>query len=217
MEISLINGIDYDSNVYVISGIVPTVIDCGTGLNYNYIQNKIEEILNPKKIKQIIFTHEHFDHVGGIKKLIEFCKNNPKIFAHFKASEKIEKGESEFAKMLGLTMPKMPIDIKLSGGEELTIGNEKFIVIYSPGHSLGSICLYCKENKTLFSGDTIFAYGSFGRYDFPGGNLIQLKNSIKNLSKLEVENLYPGHDVIIKKDAKKHILKSLENIENIYD
>jgi len=212
MEIHCICGLDYDSNVYCITGKKPTIIDCGTGLHHNYILEKLNEILNLELIEQIVLTHEHYDHCGGVKKLYENTKTDTKIIAHKLAAEKIEHGESDFAKMLGGTMPKMPVDIELNENDELEIGDEKFLVLNTPGHTPGSICLYSSDSKTLFSGDTIFAYGSFGRYDFPGGNANDLKESIKRLSALDVVNLYPGHESIVEGEANKHIKKTLENV-----
>ena len=74
-----------------------------------------------------------------------------------------------------------------------------------------TICLYNKKSKTLFSGDTVFANGSFGRYDFPGGDASQLRKSIERLSALDVANLYPGHETIVEGDANRHMRATLEN------
>ena len=215
MEVHCIYGIDYDSNIYVITGKNTTVIDCGTGLHNRYIHDKISEIVDLSEIKQIILTHEHYDHCGGIKYLFEQTNGKAKIFAHEKASDKIEKGESDFASMLGGSMPKMPVDIKLNDNEEILIGDEKFQILNTPGHTPGCICLYNEKNKVLISGDTIFAYGSFGRYDFPGGNIHDLKKSIQRLEKLDVLDIYPGHESIVKNDGNSHLKKSLENISSI--
>lgn len=215
MEINCIYGMGYDSNIYLINGKIPTIIDCGTGLYYNDVVKEIKEIINPEKIRQIILTHEHYDHCGGVKKVFELTEKNAKIFAHKNASEKIEKGDSDFAKMLGGEMPKMPVDIKLKNQDILTIGDEKYQVIHTPGHTPGCICLYDEKNKSLISGDTVFSYGSFGRYDFPGGDVNQLKESIHKLTKLEVENLYPGHESIVEGNAKEHIAMSYKNIKYI--
>lgn len=212
MKIYCIYGRSYDSNIYVVTGKLPTIIDCGTGLNQKYVESKIHEIVNSKDILQIILTHEHFDHCGGLKKIYEVCNKNVKIFAHSLASQKIEKGQSDFANFLGGIMPKMPIDIKFKDKEKIKIGDEKFLIIHTPGHTPGCICLYSQESKTLFSGDTVFAYGSFGRYDFPGGNHYDLKESIQKLSKFDIKNLYPGHEKIVEGDGNLHLKKSLENI-----
>jgi hydroxyacylglutathione hydrolase len=65
-------------------------------------------------------------------------------------------------------------------------------VIFTPGHSPGSVSLYLEEDKILISGDVVFA-GSIGRTDFPGGSPSLLRKSIDRLSQLDVEYLVPGH------------------------
>ena len=109
-------------------------------------------------------------------------------------------------------MPKINIDIKIKNEEYINIGDESFKVLLTPGHSPGSICLYNENEKSLVSGDTIFSYGSFGRYDLSGGSYNQLKKSIERLNILDVENLYPGHDMFIEREGNKHIKMAFENI-----
>jgi len=215
MEIHCICGINYDSNIYIILGENPTIIDCGTGLYNDQVLKKLTEIIDPKKIEQIILTHEHYDHCGGVKKIFESVSSNVKILAHIDASEKIESGESNFALMLGGTMPKMPVDIKLKEGEDVHIGDEIFVVLHTPGHTPGSMCLYSKDSKSLISGDTIFPFGSFGRYDFPEGDGNLLKKSIERIAEYDIVNLYPGHESIIEGDAQKHINLTLKNTKYI--
>ncbi len=215
MNIKTIYGINYDSNIYVIDGEKPTIIDCGTGMHHNRVIDEIKDFIELERISQIILTHEHFDHTGGAKKIKEELRENTKVISHRIASEKIEKGESDFARMLGSKMEKTQVDIKLDDKDKTKIGNKEWLVIYTPGHTPGSICLYEKDSKSLISGDTIFSFGSFGRYDFPGGNLIDLKKSIEKISKIDIENLYPGHERIVENDANKHIQKSLQNISCI--
>jgi glyoxylase-like metal-dependent hydrolase (beta-lactamase superfamily II) len=212
MKIHCIYGIGYDSNIYLIIGENTTMIDTGTGLNINYTLDKIKSFINPSEIKQIVLTHEHFDHCGGIKPILEIIKKKILILAHEYASKKMESGKSNFAEMLGAEMPIINVDVKLSQDDEIILGDEKFIVLHTPGHTPGSICLYSKDKKIIFTGDTVFSYGSFGRYDLPGGNKYQLQDSIKRLSRLDVKKLYPGHEKIIEIDGYHHIKKSLENI-----
>jgi len=211
MEIHCICGHDYDSNIYIIKGEIPTVIDCGTGLYNKEVVRDIKKIIDPSLIKQIILTHEHFDHCGGVKKIYEITNNKAQVIAHEYATEKIERGESYFARMLGGVMPKMHVDVKLKDGDSLTIGNELFKVIHTPGHTPGCICLYSKVSKSLISGDTVFSLGSFGRYDLPSGDANLLKKSIELLAKLDIVNLYPGHESFIEGNANEHLALSLKN------
>jgi hydroxyacylglutathione hydrolase len=215
MKIHCIYGRNFDSNIYVIPGEKTTIVDTGTGLHNKEVVGDIEKLVDSETINQIIITHEHFDHCGGIKKIFEITDGKAKIMAHINASEKIERGESEFAKMLGGIMPKMPANIKLKDGDTIIVGDEPFEVLHTPGHTPGCICLYSKTSKSLISGDTVFSHGSFGRYDFPGGDADILRQSIERLAKLDVVNLYPGHESIVEGDGKKHMSMVLRNIRSI--
>ena len=135
-----------------------------------------------------------------------------KIVSYENAADKIERGESIYAKLLGGVMPKMPVDVRLINGDTINIGDEAFEVIHTPGHTPGSMCLYSKVSKSLISGDTIFAYGSFGRYDFPGGDPVLLIQSIEKLAELDVKNLYPGHELYVEDGGKEHMAMVLESI-----
>ena len=95
----------------------------------------------------------------------------------------------ETARFFGLP----PAEFKADGSLEnnrLDTGNMKLIP--SPGHSPDSICFYHPEAKTLICGDVVFA-GNTGRADLPGGNADELKQSIEELSQLEINYLLPGH------------------------
>ena len=148
MEIHCIYGRSYDSNIYIIVGESPTIIDCGTGLHHNEVAKVINNLIDPTTITQIILTHEHYDHCGGVKKLHELTGGNAKIIAHKDAADKIEKGKSMFARMLGGIMPKMPVDIRVDEGDTLNIGDELFEVIRTPGHTPGYQMMHVKLPKT---------------------------------------------------------------------
>jgi glyoxylase-like metal-dependent hydrolase (beta-lactamase superfamily II) len=83
----------------------------------------------------------------------------------------------------------------------LQVGDMKFQIIHAPGHSPGSICLYWPQEKALFTGDVIFNQG-IGRTDLPGGDGEALKESIRRLSKLDVEHLLSGHGEIVSGAAR---------------
>jgi len=214
MGIHPILGRDYDSNVYLLTGATPTLIDTGTGFHSREILQEITNVLNPKTIRQIILTHEHFDHVGGTPDLLQASHNQARVGAHQDIVEKLKAGKSTFAEMLGGHMPSLTITLPLTDGTTLRCGDLTFTILSTPGHSPGSLCLYNPEEKILFSGDTVFAGGGFGRYDFPGGIYDSLLASIQRLAGLPVTALYSGHGPLVTHDAADHICQALDNIIN---
>jgi hydroxyacylglutathione hydrolase len=215
MDIFTIPGRDYDSNVYVISGEIPTIIDTGTGFYSQMIIETIQKIINLHQIRQILLTHEHYDHVGGVQDIVRMTKGTVQIFAHKDVVLKLKEGKSTFAEMIGGVMPNIDVDVPLVDGAQLTLGNEIFEVLVTPGHSIGSLCFYSKKSEVLFSGDTIFAHGGFGRYDFPGGDFNLLLHSIERLATLNVKNLYPGHGPIVETNGADHVSQALYNIRSL--
>jgi hydroxyacylglutathione hydrolase len=215
MDIFLIPGREYDSNVYVVVGKIPTVIDTGTGFYTRMVLEEIQKIVPLNQIQQILLTHEHYDHVGGVQDIVQASDGTAKIFAHKDVVPKLKEGKSTFAEMLGGVMPKIKVDVPLAGGEQLTCGDQSFEVLITPGHSIGGLCFYSKKRQVLFSGDTIFSDGGFGRYDFPGGDFQTLLNSIERLAVLDVKNLYPGHGSIVEQHGREHVLKSLRSIRSL--
>jgi len=137
---------------------------------------EVEKILkvvekNKLKVKYIINTHSHFDHVSGNEEIVK--KTGAKIIVH--------------------RLVKMKVDIFVDDNDVIKLGNLKIKVIHTPGHTPDSICLLV-ENK-LLTGDTLFV-GECGRTDFPGGDSRQMYDSLFNkLMKLDNNiGIYPGHD-----------------------
>ena len=215
MDICTIPGKDYDSNVYVLQGRIPTIVDTGTGFYSKVILETIGTLLSLRQVMQIVLTHEHYDHVGGVLDIVRATKGTARIYAHKDIVLKLKEGRSTFAEMLGGVMPRIAVDVPLSDEMHITMGDEIFQVLLTPGHSIGSLCLYNKEQEVLFSGDTVFAYGGFGRYDFPGGDFRLLLLSIERLAGLSIEKLYPGHGPVIETQGATHVLKSLQNIRSL--
>ena len=85
-------------------------------------------------------------------------------------------------------------DSRLDDNDLLHIGDLEFKVIHTPGHTKGGICLYCEQEKLLFSGDTMFR-GSWGRIDLPTASLEDIMDSITNkIMPLPGDTIvYPGH------------------------
>lgn len=128
----------------------------------------------------ILLTHGHFDHVGAAAALAE--RYHCPVYLH----------EADRALPARLTGGPLPQTHALHEGDELAVGALRFRVLETPGHSAGSVSLLCCD--ALFSGDTIFAGGSWGRTDFPGGSEPALRASLRRLAALPPQTrVFPGH------------------------
>ncbi|MFX1259017.1 MAG: MBL fold metallo-hydrolase [Promethearchaeota archaeon] len=217
-----------DCNQYIIedqSTNELSLFDAGNGISMNSLIKGMEKFnLNYENITKIFLTHEHVDHVLGIYKLIKILENDPpEIFAYGETAKILERGEERkiLPIMFGLSARRFEVEIiplkinDLSKQKEIEISTEfKFEIIYTPGHSLGSICYYEPRKKMLIPGDLVFIGGSFGRYDFPGGSLNKLVNSIKYVNDLDVKYLLPGH-MGISDQGNQQIAYSYRMIQSI--
>ena len=139
------------------------------------------------KLKYILLTHGHFDHIAGIRP-----NSDVKVVMHKADLGWLEK-TNQYLPMFGMPQMTIPkIDIYVQDGDILKLGDLEIKVIHTPGHTQGGVC-YLADGK-LFSGDTIFRE-SVGRCDLEGGDFDQIVESIENkIFTLPPETLlYPGH------------------------
>lgn len=159
----------------------------------NVPQNLIE-ILDAMqvKMKYILLTHCHGDHIGGVSRIKE--KYGGKILIHTKDAIGLKDVSINLSTHIGLEPIVLQEDARINDGDLLHVGNLEFQVIHTPGHTCGSISLYCEKEKMLFSGDTLFR-GSWGRIDLPTSSFEDIISSITNkLIKLPADTIvYPGH------------------------
>jgi hydroxyacylglutathione hydrolase len=141
----------------------------------------------------VIATHSHPDHIEAAELVVE------KSGALFTLSREEDEFYRTTGKMLFKAFGSKPPQVEpffylKEGALSLGAKNNKIEIkiLFTPGHSPGSISLYLEKDKILITGDVVFA-GSVGRTDFPGGSPSLLRKSIDKLSQLDVEYLVPGH------------------------
>ena len=123
------------------------------------------------KVKFAVGTHGHFDHISTLRELAGAL--GARVVAHERSP--------------------MNYDLPVKGGDVLMVGQNEIKVIYTPGHTADSICLY--DGKNIFTGDTLFI-GNCGRTDLPGGSTEEMFRSLHDvILKLPPSTtIYPGHD-----------------------
>lgn len=145
---------------------------------------------NSSKIKYILLTHKHFDHIRGTKKVKELCPD-AKVVIHNLDADGLCDSFKSLATYFGFEQENVLPDLLCNDGDVIDMGDVKILVMHTPGHSEGGVCYVVKE--AIFCGDTIFE-GSCGRTDFPGGDWAVLSASLKKLKELSGDYiLYPGH------------------------
>ena len=145
---------------------------------------------NSIKIKYILLTHMHFDHIRGTSAVKKLCPD-AKIVIHYLDAEGLSDANLSLAYLFGFEQEKITADVLCEDLDVLTLGLNEIKVIHTPGHTVGGVCYLV--NDVIFCGDTIFE-GSCGRTDFPGGSWQVLTESLKKLKDLDGDFiLYPGH------------------------
>ncbi len=176
-----INGYDHNFSYFVVDQETRQafVVDPGD-VPHLLSVIEVEDLI----IKGLIITHSHFDHVSGVKEMVE--RFGVPVYVHKNARGKLEAVDEQM--------------VYLEDGDKLHIGKIQLKVIYTPGHSDDSVCYLIEaENNDsgkseLLTGDTVFVEGC-GRADLVNSNVADLYTSLQKLKELPADTLvYPGHD-----------------------
>ena len=189
----------YESNTFWLSARKNAVVDLGSVMTAK--QLPLDEACC------IILTHLHYDHTAALDGLKLSGKT---VVMMHEADAKAIGTSASAAHFFGARAPKFRVDTVLTDGAEIDLGDSTLRVIHTPGHTPGSICLYEVQSKSLFSGDTVFPYGSIGRTDLPGGSSRDLIRSISQMVTLDVSVLYPGHGEVTANNVNEQIKQSLK-------
>ena len=143
-----------------------------------------------EKIKYIVNTHSHVDHIMGNKEMVK--RTGAKVVIHEEEARYLVQTPADLLMMFRAT-PSPPADLLVKEGDVIQVGKVGLKVIHTPGHSPGGVSLYI--DGMVFTGDTLFV-GSVGRTDFPGSSWEAMETSIrKKLYVLPGDTIvFPGHN-----------------------
>ena len=184
------NPYTYSCNVYLIRGNtnsfsdINTLIDTGTD---DFVYRELQEMstgIGKRRVEQVILTHEHFDHSGGLPLLIK--EYNPSVWALSRA----------------IPNARLPHD-----GMTIKAGDSDAVLILTPGHSSDSMCVYIPSEKILFSGDTPLVIRTGG-----GTYTSGFVDALQKLVRLDIETIYSGHDNPLSSGVKDILKNTLENV-----
>ena len=181
----------YTSNVYLVLGTwnavqdVNTLVDVGRDHEVMRLIEEASTGVGKKRVEQVVLTHSHYDHTSLLPQIIKAYHPVVYAFSH--------------------SLPG--VDHILTDGEVLKLGDRTFEVIYTPGHSSDSICLYCEEDRVLFAGDTPVLINSTD-----AGHEDVFIQALYELCKRGVKAIYFGHGEPLLENCSARLADSLKNV-----
>lgn len=168
---------------------VSLLVDTG---DYSYeIEEKVKQF-GAERLKYILLTHGHFDHIGNVARLKRKFPDVKVVISKYDAPFTNDDDLNLSYRHSDYPVEHFDADVLVKEGSELEFGKEMIRVMETPGHTRGSVCYILGNN--LFSGDMLFR-GSIGRIDFPTSDRNDMINSLEKLKALEENyNVYCGHD-----------------------
>ncbi len=180
----------YSSEVYLIRGDWNHLSDVNTLVDVGANGAVVSELLSlatgvgKRAVQQVVLTHSHFDHSGGLDRIAE--EFDPEVWAYSHHNPRCK---------------------RVRDGQSMHLGDRDFYVIYSPGHSNDSICLYGPDDGVLFSGDTEL------NLMMPGGSYSRsFVRTLETLVALPLKTIFPGHGDPLVEGVGDMLRRSLDNV-----
>lgn len=184
----------FSENSYILSDETGECVVIDPGCHNNTEEQELTNYINENGLKpvKLLNTHCHVDHVFGNLFVAEKWKLGLEVH---KLDVPVLESFAKVCQMYGFTPGPQPAPSAfLEDGHAVVFGNSTLHILLTPGHSPGSVCFYCAEQKFVIGGDVLFL-NSIGRTDLPGGDFDTLEKSIREkLYTLHDDvKVYPGH------------------------
>ncbi|WP_254863140.1 MBL fold metallo-hydrolase [Halovivax gelatinilyticus] len=171
----------FTSNAFLVDGSRTVLVDAGSNFD---VVSAIED--RSDRLDAVVLTHTHPDHVGNV----------PAVASAFDVE------------VWGYDSTVDGVDRELTDGEEVTLGEDDYVVVHTPGHKDDHVCLYAADPGILFAGDLVFQNGGFGRTDLPEGDRATLVASIDRVLETvdpALREMHVGHGPSVTTDPYDHI------------
>ena len=162
-------------------------------------------------VRYIILTHHHFDHSSGAKQLRD--ATGAQVTLHAQEERFLKDWQSETPQDLEVPADQKAVveqisrfrrqaaeagpDVRVKDGDTLKVGSLTIEVVHTPGHTLGSVCLYLREERALFTGDTALGLGTVAVSPPPYGDMALYLQSLERLKSYDCAVMLPGHGLAV--------------------
>ncbi|MEG0260129.1 MAG: MBL fold metallo-hydrolase [Lysinibacillus sp.] len=216
----------YDCNIYLIDGGNSlALIDAGAGIETERIINEIKDAgFDPLQVDFIFLTHAHADHAGGAYELSKQC--DAVLYGLADTARFVSTGDTEAISLSAAIkagiypsnyhFPSCPVT-PINDGEKFQVGDLKIHAIETLGHSDGHASYYMEYagKRCLFGGDLIFGGGKISLQATWDCRLTEYEQSIRKVSELKIDSLFPGHFIFICNDAHHHIETAVSQLNQL--
>ncbi len=187
----------FQTNCYIIENDKKEVFIVDPGDNGKKINKYLED--NDYKLKAIMITHGHIDHIHAVEYLYNIYKCP--VYAH---QDTIEIAQDSFLNLSATMSTPYVLDIPMiPASDEFEVIGYKIRWYFLPGHCKGSSMIYLVNKNIMFSGDVLFK-GSIGRYDFPTSSHFDTKKTLEVIKEMDLHcDIYPGHGEATTLDEEK--------------
>mgnify|MGYP000182790230 CR=1 FL=1 len=176
----------FTSNVFLVTGERTVLVDAGN--DFDVVGAVREHVDN---LDALVLTHTHPDHVGNV----------PDVVDAFDVA------------VWGFDPDLEYVDHAIADGDAVTLGDDDYVALHTPGHKDDHLCLYAAEPGVLIAGDLVFANGGFGRTDLDEGDRQQLVDSIQRVVETvgdDLTELHTGHGPSVTTNPSQDVQLALQ-------